>query len=294
MRILVLGASGLIGHRAWLAARTRYETWGTIRGSRSGLPSVFDTPTMIEGVTAEDTGSLIGAFEVARPDVVINGIGLIKQRPRGGDPAAAFITNSFLPHYLRQRCDAAGAKLIQISTDCVFSGNRGAYTEDDEPDALDVYGLSKRFGEVVTAPHLTVRTSVIGRSLSGSTDGLFEWFLTQRDHVTGYRRAIFSGLTTAALAETLLGVLDRHPELSGLYHVASEPISKFALLVRIAEVYGHGRHAIVIEPADEPVIDRSLNDNRFRTATGIPTPAWTTMLTDMRNDPNDVLFYAVR
>jgi dTDP-4-dehydrorhamnose reductase len=294
MRILVLGASGLIGHRVWLAARTRYETWGTIRGPRSGLPSVFDTPTMVEGVAAEDTASLDGAFEVARPDVVINCIGLIKQRPLGSDPAASFIANAFLPHYLRQKCDAADAKLIQISTDCVFSGDRGGYTEDDEPDALDVYGLSKRFGEVASAPHLTVRTSVIGRSLTGSTDGLFEWFLAQSGAVTGYRRAIFSGLTTSALAETLMEVLDRHQELSGLYHLASQAITKFDLLVRIAEDYGHGRDGIVIEPTDEPVIDRSLVDDRFRSATNIPRSDWTQMLTDMRNDPNDFLFYAVR
>ena len=283
MRILVMGANGMIGHRIWLAAQERFETWGTLRTASAGKPwaSLFDSPRVIEGVPPDDPASIAAAFEVARPDVVINAIGLIKQREIGSDTGAAFTANSFLPHYLRDRADASGAKLVQISTDCVFTGNQGGYTESDSPDALDVYGLTKRLGEVTQAPHLTIRTSALGRSLSG-TDGLLEWFLNAPAAVTGYRRAVFSGLTTPTLAETILDLVERHADLTGLFHIASEPINKYELLVRVARALGH---SMEITPADLPVIDRSLDDTAFRGTTGIPRPDWDAMLAGLAADP---------
>jgi dTDP-4-dehydrorhamnose reductase len=281
MRLLIVGGSGMLGHRVWLAARDQADAWVTLRGTLNTQPwaSLFEPGRTIEGVDAADPDSLARAMRTARPDTVINAAGLIKQRDHGDAAGPAFVANCFLPHELRRLCDNAGARLIQVSTDCVFTGSRGGYTEADQPDATDTYGLTKRLGEVA-APHLTLRTSLIGRSLAG-TDGLLEWFLAQRGPVAGYRRAIFSGLTTQVLAETLLAVATGHPDLAGIWHVASEPINKLDLLGRVRGAYGLNTE---INPANEPVIDRSLVDRRFRDATAIARPTWDGMMAGLAAD----------
>ncbi|MEP7157902.1 MAG: SDR family oxidoreductase [Chloroflexota bacterium] len=275
MRLLILGGSGMIGHRVWLAARERAEAWATVRGVAADLrwADPFDQRRLIAGVSTEDLESFDRALDASRPDVVINAIGLIKSGPEPWDDGAAFRANCLVPHYVRARCDASGARLIHISSDCVFSGTRGGYSEDDVPDALDSYGLSKRLGEV-PAPHLTIRTSAIGRSLDRSS-GLVEWLLSQQGAINGWRRARFSGLTTPELADTLVTVATEHPALAGTWHVAGSTIDKFALLMRLRAAYDL---PLEIVPVDEPKSDRSLDDRRFREATGIPKPDWEAMI----------------
>jgi dTDP-4-dehydrorhamnose reductase len=282
MRILVTGATGTLGHRVLLAARAVGETWATVRRPVASAPwaGLFEPGRTIVGVDAADPSSLDQAMRAARPDLVINAIGRIKQRPDSDDPGPAFLANSRVPHHLAARCDAAGARLIQVSTDCVFVGDRGGYREADPPDALDTYGLTKRLGEV-GAPHLTVRTSLVGRSLAG-TDGLLEWLLAQRGPVRGFRCAVFSGLGTPDLAETLVAIGTRFPELAGLWHVAGEPIDKHSLLERFRSAFGV---PVTLEPVDTPVIDRSLDDRRFREATGLRRPAWDAMIERLARDP---------
>lgn len=281
MRVLIMGANGMLGHRVWMAASARHETWATLRGTLAGAPwaALFDAERIIEGVSA-DSDAIKRALDVSRPEVVINAVGLTKQRPDGNDPGAAFVANCFVPHFLRLQCDLTGTRLIQVSTDCVFTGTKGGYTESDQPDAMDVYGLSKRLGEI-GSPHLTLRTSLIGRSLVGSA-GLVEWFLSQPGPVPGYRRAIFSGLTTAFVAETMIQVIEEHATLSGLWHLAADPVDKFDLLSRLATALSHD---IQIVPADNPVIDRSLDDTRFRAETGIARPTWEEMIDHLASDP---------
>lgn len=282
MRLLILGANGQLGHRLWIAARERHEVWVTLRGGLAGKPwrELFDPRRTIEHVAAAEPGSIDRALAVARPEVVINASGLVKQRVGGDDIGSLFAANCFLPHLVRRRCDALGARLITVSTDCVFTGTVGGYRESDEPDAQDGYGLSKLLGEV-TAPHLTLRTSHIGRSLEG-THGLLEWFLAQPGPVDGYSRAVFSGPTAPALADTILEVIDGHPALAGLWHVAADPIDKLDLLTRVRSAFGLSTDIIA---RDEPVIDRSLDDSRFRAATHIPRPNWDAMLEQIASDP---------
>ena len=281
MRVLILGGTGMIGHRLWAVGRTDHETWVTVRGRLSDRPwaPLFEPGRTVEGVSAEDSASIDRALRTARPDVVVNALGIIKQRPEGSQPGPAFTANCFVPHYVRSRCDVLGARLIQMSTDCVFTGDRGHYSESDDPDALDVYGLTKRAGEV-SSPHLTLRVSALGRSLSG-TDGLLEWFLSQRGPVTGYRGAHFTGLITEVLAETVFKIADDFPALSGLWHVASPAIDKYDLLVRLRDAFGLDTR---IDASDTPRIDRTLDDSRFRSATGVPRPGWDAMVEQLVTD----------
>ncbi|EUC14721.1 dTDP-4-dehydrorhamnose reductase family protein [Paraburkholderia hospita] len=282
MRILVLGISGMLGHTAFgLLNRTPdLEVFGTARSesARARLDSSLHHKVIV-GVDVLDHDALLGALARIRPDVVLNCVGLIKQLENANDPLAALPLNALFPHRLRRACELLGARLIHISTDCVFSGTKGNYKESDIPDANDLYGRSKLLGEVVEQNSITLRTSIIGRELGGN-NGLVEWFLSQKGKVRGYTKAVFSGLTT----DELVGVVVQHvlpnPQLSGLWHVSSAPIAKHDLLTLVRDVYGTD---IQIEPDDTLKIDRSLNSDRFRTETGYSPPTWAQMITAMRN-----------
>lgn len=286
MRVLILGGAGMLGHKVWQVFRDRFDTWVTLRSSGGEYASLnlFDPNRTIGGVDAGDHDSIVAAFGKARPEAVINCIGIVKQRPSAKDPVASVTVNALLPHRLAALCRASGARLVHISTDCVFSGRTGSYTEADAPDAEDLYGRSKLLGEPHTGDPaaLTLRTSIVGREIR-STTGVTEWFLSQRGgRVPGFTRAIFSGLTTRALAGTIADVLQRTPDLAGLYHVSSAPISKFALLQMFNAAYGAG---VTIEASEALAIDRSLDSTRFWRATGLTQPDWETMIADAASDP---------
>jgi len=190
--------------------------------------------------------------------------------------------NSLYPHVLHRLCRARGVRLVHVSTDCVFSGRKGAYRESDPSDAEDVYGRSKFLGEVAGPGAVTLRTSIIGRELSVER-GLVEWFLSQRGRkVKGFTKAVFSGLTTLELSKVIRRVLADWVELEGLYHVAAEPVTKFDLLKLIRDVY---RLDVEIEPDDSLACDRSLDGSRFREATGYVAPSWPEMIRAMAEDP---------
>ena len=279
MKILILGGSGMLGHQLYRTLHDRIETYVTFRRINSSLPDYFDRSHLLEGVDAADFDSVIQAVGKVHPDVVINCIGVVKQQNTAKDPIICLSINSLFPHRLARLCQAAQARLIHVSTDCVFSGKKGNYTEADYPDAEDLYGRSKLLGEIQGTGRLTLRTSIIGREL-GTRQGLVEWFLSnQGQKVKGYRKAIFSGLTTDALAELVGRVILHHPQLEGLWHVAAEPINKFALISLVREVF---EADIAIEPEDQFCCDRSLCDNRFRKATGWAPPEWPAMIRAMR------------
>lgn len=283
MKVLILGGSGMLGHKLWQACAPRFDAHVTFRGpaaayARTGL---FDPARSIGGVTAQDFDSVARAFAVARPEAVINCVGVVKQDAAAKDPLTSIAVNSLFPHRLAQLARAAGARLIHLSTDCVFSGRGGHYAEADAPDASDLYGRTKLLGEVGGENCLTVRTSMIGRELAGA-HGLLEWFLSQEGgRVRGFRRAVFSGFTTGALAGLLARVVGERPDLSGVWHAAAEPINKFELLSMVKEIYGL---RVEIEPDESFVCDRSLDGSRFREATGLVAPAWPEMIRAMRDD----------
>lgn len=280
MRVLVLGASGMLGNAMVrvLSESADLQVFGTARAAstlRYFKPEIGER--IIIGVDIENQDSLVRVFTQAKPQVVVNCIGLVKQLADADDPLLALPINAMLPHRLARLCELVGARLVHVSTDCVFSGAKGNYTESDLADAWDLYGRSKFLGEV-TAPHtITLRTSIIGHEL-GSSHGLIGWFLSQERQVKGYTKTVFSGLPTVELAQVIRDVILPRPQLSGLYHVASAPITKFDLLKMVAEVYGK---SVEIMPDSTVIIDRSLNADRFHKATGYAPPAWLELVEKM-------------
>jgi dTDP-4-dehydrorhamnose reductase len=274
----------MIGHKLWQVFRERFDTWVTIRSGYDEYAryGILDSARTFDGVGVlgiEDTTQVI---EKIRPNVVVNAIGIIKQVREAQDSITSLTVNALFPHLLARECQRVDARLIHISTDCVFSGRKGQYVEDDVTDAEDLYGRSKLLGEVDTEGCLTVRTGAIGRELSAS-HGLVEWFLGQSGRkVQGYVDAIYSGFPTVTLAGILADVIDKHPELSGLYQVSSDAINKYALLGLVADAYGM---PVDIERFSGIGIDRSLESSRFRSATGFAPQPWEEMVKDMAADP---------
>ena len=280
MRLLILGGSGMLGHQLWRGLHAQHDTWVTLRRPVADFAAhnLFDEAKAIQFDDITDDTALERALGQAKPEAVINCVGLIKQRDEASDEALTLRVNAEFPHRLAKRCGEAGARLIHFSTDCIFAGTKGNYTESDPSDATDLYGQSKHQGEVADAHSVTLRTSVIGHEL-GTKLALLDWFLSQRGQaINGYTKAIYSGFTTLEMAGIIGWILTRHPELSGLGHVASEPISKFDLLQLCREKLGWEG---VIEPNDEFVCDRSLNADRFNQATGYTPPSWEAMISEL-------------
>lgn len=281
MKVLVLGATGMLGHVVlrYFASRGEHDVVGSVRSAASvkRLPAEVRS-RVIPDTDVENFDSLTRLMATVKPDVVVNCVGLIKQLAQVEDPLIAIPINSLLPHRLAQLCAVRGARLIHLSTDCVFSGRKGLYVESDVPDAYDLYGRSKLLGEVAYPHALTMRTSIIGPEL-GSAHGLVGWFLSQEGSVKGYAKAIFSGLTTVELARVMHDVVLPAPALHGVYHVSVDPIDKYSLLKLVAEVYDK---AIEITPDSQVAIDRSLDSSRFRAATGYRPPAWAPLIAGMR------------
>lgn len=273
MRVLVLGASGMIGS-AMIRVLSQKKDWQVFGSMRNAAALRFFEPAIAERmltfVDINDRDSVIRAFAHARPDVVVNCIGLTKHHAEADDPLLAIPINALLPHQLAGLCLAASARLIHISTDCVFSGAKGHYIEADAADAKDVYGKSKLLGEVLGQGAITLRTSTIGHELQ-SAYGLLEWFLAQQGSCKGFNKAIFSGLPNVVFAEIVRDIVIPRPELSGLYHVGAAPIGKYDLLKLIAAAYGK---TIDIQMDNTFTMDRSLDSSRFREATGYTAPAW--------------------
>jgi dTDP-4-dehydrorhamnose reductase len=279
-RILVLGVTGMLGHVVADELAPRFDVHGGVRDvERARRLGVVGTLHAFDAFEPQTASALI---EELRPAVVVNAVGLVKQLEEASRPSSAIALNALLPHRLAEASAAGGARLIHVSTDCVFSGDLpapAAYTEDDTPDARDLYGLSKLLGEVDAAPALTLRTSIIGPELDRAS-GLLAWFASQDGGaVNGFTNAIFSGLTTRALARVIERVVVEAPALSGLYHVSAQPISKFDLLIALRDALGM---TCEVRPVDEPVINRALDSTRFREATGIAIPSWTAMIDEYR------------
>jgi dTDP-4-dehydrorhamnose reductase len=281
MKILVLGATGLLGNAVFRSMSKMLDARvvGTIR--REAARGLFAAEAAARLVMVEDIekpDQLARLFDAVGPDVVVNCIAV--GRPPPEDPMRSILVYSVLPRRLPHLCRLSGARLIQISSDGVFSGMRGCYAEDDPPDASDVYGLSKLLGEVSEPHTISLRTSIIGHELQ-SGRGLLEWFLSLQGQCSCYTRAIFTGFPTIVLADLIRDVVIPRPDLHGVYHVATRPISKFDLLQLVAKRYGK---AIELIPDDRANPDRSLVANRFEKATGYAAPDWPTLVDSMYCD----------
>jgi dTDP-4-dehydrorhamnose reductase len=286
--ILVLGGEGMLGHKMFQVLSAAYpQTKCTIFGSLDdpfykAIP-LYGAGNTIESVDAMDFSNLRDLLELEKPGFIINCIGIVKQRQEAKAPIPSISLNSLLPHLLAEWAAGWGGRLIHFSTDCVFSGKKGGYSEDDPSDAEDLYGRSKSLGEVGEAANaLTLRTSIIGRELS-HFQALLEWLLAQKGRqIKGFKKVVYSGVTTNFMADLVARIIGEYPRLSGLFQVAAPPISKYDLLVRLREAYGL---EVDIVPDDTEMSDRSMTGDRFRKATGYEEPSWDDLVKQLVEDP---------
>jgi dTDP-4-dehydrorhamnose reductase len=283
MRVLVLGGDGMLGHELVRAWRERHEVHATFRLDWENYRhhGIFESTRSHCGLDVRNPQDVLGVIADVRPDAVVNAVGIVKQRETAKEAIPSLEINALFPHRLAQLCRAARARMVHLSTDCVFSGGKGAYTEDDLPDASDLYGRTKLLGEVSEPNCLTLRTSIIGLELS-RRKSLVEWYLAQRGSIRGFRRAIYTGLTTAEMARAIEHFLVREPALSGRWHLASQPISKYDLLEQLGELLG--RKDVQLEPDDDFVCDRSLDSSALAARTQYRVPSWSVMLQGLAAD----------
>jgi dTDP-4-dehydrorhamnose reductase len=282
LRILILGATGMLGHRL-------VQQWGGVFEIAATLRTPVDYPflrgvKLYTGVQGENALSVLPALKDFTPDVVVNCIGVIKQREEAKNAEASIAVNSLFPHVLARLCGEQGTRLIHLSTDCVFSGTKGApYLEEDFADAHDIYGLSKYMGEVATPHCLTLRTSIIGRELK-EKQSLVEWILRQKgQRAKGYAHALYTGFTTHAMGYLIANIITDFPDLHGLYHASSDAISKYELLKRVNEAYNLD---IEVEKDEIFRCDRRLDSQRLRKITGCQPPSWEAMIARMMEEEN--------
>lgn len=289
MRILILGASGMLGHKAFqvFSRIPEWTTFGTIRSDRY-LPFFPDDlkSQLIRSIDVLNDTDLEFAIETSKPNCILNCVGLVKQAEDANLESQLMAINAELPRRLANFAQKLGIRVVHFSTDCVFSGNRGLYFEDDLVDAIDLYGKSKALGEVVGQPEIvTLRTSIVGPELHVGANmrpqGLLDWFLAQQNQCLGYTKAIFSGFPTIVLAQIVRDHVIPNDHLTGVHHVSSAPISKYNLLCEIAKAYGRDIHII---PDAALVIDRSLDSSLFQEITGFVPKSWPEMIKIMHAD----------
>ena len=286
MRILVVGVAGMLGHQVFARLSGRFaEVHGTVRDRRDS-PLIEATPLLQSdhvhyGVDAASFEPVRRVADDVRPDVIVNCAGVIKQR-KAADTIAHIEVNALLPHRLAVYAEGCGARVITFSTDCVFSGSRGNYADDDIADAIDVYGRAKYLGEVTRENTLTLRSSFIGRELR-NRESLLEWVLARDgERVQGYANVFWSGVTTNHMAELLEWLVLEQAGLHGVFNLSTERVSKYDLLHWIREAFALD---LEITRADAPVLDRSLRSDRFRAATGYAPPPLRTLVAEMAAAP---------
>ena len=280
-RILVFGGDGILGTHIYLALKDTHELGLTVHSSAQSLPpKLFNEATVIHSVAAEDKQAVAAAIDSFSPDWVVNAVGLVK-RNLANDPLASLEANTVAPHILAHLCAERSTRLLHFSTDCVFSGTKGAYTVEDIPDCQDWHGRCKALGEPKGEHVLVLRTSFIGLELA-CKKSLVEWFLSQRGSVPGYRKAIWSGLTAIEIGRLVGRLVQRAEPLSGLWHVATPAISKFELLASLNSRLGD--RGVTVVPDDSFVCNRSLDGSAFAQQTGYQPPSWNEMLDELAED----------
>lgn len=279
-RVLVLGATGMLGASIFrgLGSSQKWKVTGTVRDRNAGRKVIESVPNadVVDGVDALQFKTVSGAIIKTSPDIVINCIGVVRQIENIEQSEVSIELNSLFPHKVARVCSSVGARLIHFSTDCVFTGDKGGYQEDDFKDASDLYGRSKALGEVSKAPHLTLRTSIIGHEIN-TNHSLIDWYLSQQDPVKGYRQAFFSGLPTVVISQLLdQNILDS--DCSGVLHLSAAPINKFELLSLVRSIYGKGA---AITPCDEYKVNKTLNSSKLKELSGLKVGEWPVLVSSM-------------
>jgi dTDP-4-dehydrorhamnose reductase len=285
MRILIIGGAGMLGHRVWITLAEHYEVYGTIRSESNKALLKFSqiNPSKIIGnVDILNESSLHDAFSVSQPDLVINCVGILKVEPTAENKISSIEINSLFPHKLSKKCKEFDSRLIHFSTDCVFDGLKGKFSEESNDFSKDLYGVSKRMGEVELEEHcLTIRTSIIGREIT-PRGSLVEWFIKESgNNITGYRNAIFSGYPTYTISKIIRDYIIEDKSLSGIYHISNEPIDKYTLLLAIKEKFSLN---ININEDKDFKIDRSLDSQKFKSKTNCKTFTTKELMDDLSID----------
>lgn len=284
MRVVVLGGSGMIGHVVWRElSRRSVDVWATLRGRRDTSLGAgqFANCQVLENFDAATPEPALDLLSSLAPTVIVNCIGITKRKPEASDVRPMYAVNALFPHLLARWASHHGARVIHFSTDCVFAGESGRYTERSVMTATDLYGQTKFFGELNYGHCLTLRSSMIGRELHGRTE-LLEWFLSQEGKtIAGFTKAIYSGLTVMQMSRIVSSLIVDHPALSGVWQVAGPVISKYELLNQCREAFGVD---ILIRADDTFVCDRTLDAGPFAEITGITVPSWRHMLAELAAD----------
>lgn len=288
IKVLVMGGAGMLGHKLWQCLKNDFDAYVTLRRPLEKHPfsQLFDSKKTFSGVDVTCFESVEKVFQKVQPDVVVNCVGIIKQLKEAKNAFVSIQINALLPHQLARLCSTTGARLIHMSTDCIFNGKKenGNYKEDDPSDAEDIYGKTKFLGEV-SEPHcLTVRSSIIGRELEGHY-GLVDWFLSQTGKtVRGFTKAMYTGFTTQSMAGIMASMIKDFPKMSGVYQIASSPINKYELLQKLKKVFNL---KITIEPFDDFYCNRALDGSRFLKETCLSLPTWDKMIADLAKESQE-------
>lgn len=285
MRIVILGGGGMLGHKMWqgLAAHFK-DTYVTLRKAKTyyDKTGLFKNNQVIDNLDLADIKKLNNVLDELNPDVIVNCAGVTIRSKEGENVIASININALLPHYLLNWCKKKSARVIHFSTVCVFDGATGGYVEESLPNAQDLYGRTKMLGDLLDEQAITLRSSFIGREIEGKAE-LLEWFLSQRSkQIKGYRQAIFTGVTTKVMVDITKDLIQEFPKLSGLFHIASEKLSKYELLLLMKEAF---RINIDIAPDDNFICKRDLVDTKFKETTGFLCPTWKDMMADIAKDP---------
>ncbi|KAG1707510.1 D-inositol 3-phosphate glycosyltransferase [Nymphon striatum] len=286
MKIVILGASGLIGHKLFQTMKNAgHETYGVLHGSKTVFPEVgfLQTDSIIESVDIIEFEKLHGILYAIRPDVVLNCVGITKRKDEVNKPLQAIGVNSLFPHQLADLAEKMGFRVIHFSTDCVFNGKMGNYNEDSDTTGEDAYGKTKALGEIRFPHTLTIRSSFIGRELAGKTE-LLEWLISQNGKtIRGFTQAWYSGVSTIFMAKTVLNIIENHPNISDLHQLSTpEPISKYELLCLARDSF---KLDIEIIPDSSFEIKPTLDGSKLKNALNLNIPSWQDMMNELAADP---------
>lgn len=277
-KILILGVNGLLGNRVFLnlSKNKKLNIYGLAR--KKSLNKSFSAKKIIYGVDVSDFKKLRNTIKLLKPDVILNCVGVINKKIKSIKEAKVIKINSLLPHYLDNLSAQFKFKLIHISTDCIFKGNKNFYNENSLSDVDNLYGLSKSAGEINNNRSLTIRTSIIGHELN-SQNGLVDWFLSQKT-VFGFANVIYSGMTTNELSKIIENCILRY-NLRGLYQVSSAPISKFDLLKLINNIYNSNINIKKNISIKKKLV---LKSDRFKKETKYRVSSWEKQIIVMKNE----------
>ena len=288
MKILILGANGMIGHQMWRKLDQAFpgQVWGSVRNEATFYKKfgIFKSERLIPHLDVTDFVKTQRVLDEHKPDVILNCIGITLRKPEIKNSELCLEVNSMFPHRLSFWVKKNKTRLIHFSTDCVFDGSDGLYDEDSDPTAKDVYGKTKFLGEVSGQGCLTLRTPILGREIEGKTE-LVEWFLAQKNKkIKGFANAIYSGITSPEIAKQVIQIIKNYPNLEGLYQISSQPISKYDLLVMLNEIAAVDA---TIERDETYATNKSLDSKKYRQLTGYQPPSWHYMLTEMMGEKYD-------